>query len=62
MQSALTLQVNPDFLPEGSASFINPTGRQFQDDVSTIEPWIFKLQGSYTLPVGHHRLRQPEHV
>ena len=50
MQSALTLQVNPNYFPDGSASFINPTNRPFQEGVSTIEPWIFKLQGSYTLP------------
>jgi hypothetical protein len=50
MQAALTLQDNPNYFPDGSASFINPTGRGFQEDVSTIEPWIFKLQGSYTLP------------
>jgi hypothetical protein len=50
MQSALTLQVNPNHFPDGSASFINPTNRPFQEGISTIEPWIFKLQGSYTLP------------
>jgi hypothetical protein len=50
MQAALTLQDNPNYFPEGSASFINPTGWGFQEGVSTIEPWIFKLQGSYTLP------------
>jgi hypothetical protein len=50
MQSALTLQVNPNYFPDGSATFINPTNRPFQEGVSTIEPWIFKLQGSYTLP------------
>ena len=31
-------------------ALINPTSGQFRDGVSTIEPWIFKLQGSYTLP------------
>jgi Carboxypeptidase regulatory-like domain len=50
MQTALTLQMNPNYLPEGSADVINPTTRPFRDGVSTIEPWIFKLQGSYTLP------------
>jgi hypothetical protein len=50
MQAALTLQTNPNYLPEGSVSLINPTTRPFRDGVSTIEPWIFKLQGSYTFP------------
>jgi hypothetical protein len=50
MQTALTLQVNPNYFPDGSPSFINPTLRPFQEGVSTIEPWIFKLQGSYTFP------------
>ena len=50
MQSALTLQANPNYFPDGSATFINPTNRPFQEGISTIEPWIFKLQGSYTLP------------
>ena len=50
MQSALTLQTNPSTFPDGSASFINPTGRDFQENVNTVERWLFKLQGSYTLP------------
>jgi Carboxypeptidase regulatory-like domain len=50
MQSALTLQTNPSTFPDGSPSFINPTGREFQENVSTVERWLFKLQGSYTLP------------
>ena len=50
MQAALTLQTNPNFLPEGSVALINPTTRPFRDSISTIEPWIFKLQGSYTFP------------
>ncbi len=50
MQTALTLQVNPQYFPDGSATFINPTNRPFQEGVSTIEPWIYKLQGSYTFP------------
>jgi Carboxypeptidase regulatory-like domain len=50
MQGALTLQTNPQYFPDGSATFINPTNRPFQESVSTIEPWIFKLQGSYTFP------------
>ena len=50
MQTALTIQNNPNYFPDGSATFINPTNRPFQEGISTIEPWIFKLQGSYTLP------------
>jgi hypothetical protein len=50
MQSALTLQTNPQYFPDGSASFINPTGREFQDGVSTIARYIFKAQGAYTFP------------
>ena len=50
MQAALTLQTNPNHLPEGSVALTNPTTRPFRDGVTTIEPWIFKLQGSYTLP------------
>ena len=50
MQMALTLQTNPEYFPEGSVDLINPTQRPFRDGVSTIEPWLFKLQGSYTLP------------
>jgi hypothetical protein len=50
MQAALTLQTNPNYLPEGSVALINPTTRPFRDGVSSIEPWIFKLQGSYTFP------------
>ena len=51
MQAALTIQDNPNYFPDGSASFINPTGaavpgrRQHDRAVD-----LFKLQGSYTLP------------
>jgi hypothetical protein len=56
MQAALTLQTNPSYvgnegLYNGNAgNNNNPTTLPFQDEVSTIEPWIFKLQGSYTFP------------
>ena len=50
MQAALTLQTNPNYLPDGDVTLINPSTRPFRDGVSTIEPWILKLQGSYTLP------------
>jgi Carboxypeptidase regulatory-like domain len=47
---ALTMQDNPSFFPYGTASFIDPTGQEFQDGVSTISKYLFKAQGSYTLP------------
>jgi Carboxypeptidase regulatory-like domain len=47
---ALTLQDNPNFFPYGTASFINPTGFELSDGLSTIGKYIFKAQGSYTLP------------
>jgi hypothetical protein len=50
MQIAATLQTNPSYFPEGSVNFINPTGREFQDGVSTIPEWNVKMNGSYTLP------------
>ena len=50
MQLAATVQTNPQYFPEGSATFINPTGREFQDGVSTIPRWNVKVNGSYTLP------------
>ncbi|MEO7275845.1 MAG: hypothetical protein ABIX28_26060, partial [Vicinamibacterales bacterium] len=50
MQAAVTLQKNPQYFPDGSASFINPTGQDFQDGYSTIAKWNAKLSGSYTLP------------
>ena len=56
MQAALTLQVNPSEIEPGglyngnAGLNNNPTGAQYQDGVSTVEGWLFKLQGSYTLP------------
>jgi carboxypeptidase family protein len=50
MQVGLTIQTNPNYFPDGSTSFINPTGREFQEGVSTIEGYVLKAQGSYTLP------------
>ena len=47
---ALTIQDNPNFFPAGSATFINPTGQEFRDGVSTISKYLFKAQGSYTFP------------
>ncbi|MEO6239331.1 MAG: hypothetical protein ABIQ52_20230, partial [Vicinamibacterales bacterium] len=50
MQTSLTIQDNPNFFPEQSASFINPYQREFQNGFSTISKYLFKAQGSYTLP------------
>jgi hypothetical protein len=50
MQAALTLQTNPNYFPEGSASVINPTNRQWADGVSTIPKYLFKANGAYTFP------------
>ena len=30
MQTALTIQTNPNYFPSGSASFIDPTGLEFR--------------------------------
>jgi hypothetical protein len=49
-QIALTLQSNPNYFPEGSATFINPEGREFRDGYSTISEYVFKANGSYTFP------------
>jgi hypothetical protein len=50
MQTSLTIQDNPQFFPSGSASFLNPTGLEFNNGISTIAKYLFKAQGSYTLP------------
>ena len=50
MQAALTLQTNPNYFPEGSATFINPTNLEFRDGASTIPRYNLKMNGSYTLP------------
>jgi hypothetical protein len=47
---ALTIQDNPNYFPYGTASFINPTGFEFAEGVSTIAKYLFKAQGSYALP------------
>ena len=51
MQTALTLQVNPQHFPDGSATFINPTNRPFQEGISTIEPWLLFCFGYLTFSV-----------
>ena len=50
MALAATIQDNPSFFPAGTASFIDPTGQEFQDGFSTISKYLFKAQGSYTFP------------
>jgi hypothetical protein len=50
MQTALTIQDNPSFIPADSPSFTNPTAREFSDGVSTIAKYLFKAQGSYQFP------------
>ena len=47
---ALTMQDNPSFFPAGTASFINPTGYEFANGISTIAKYLFKAQGSYSFP------------
>jgi hypothetical protein len=50
MQTALTLQTNPSYFPEGSVTFINPTNREWRNGASTIPRYNLKMNGSYTLP------------
>ncbi|HVD91095.1 MAG TPA: carboxypeptidase regulatory-like domain-containing protein [Vicinamibacterales bacterium] len=50
MAVAVTLQDNPNFFPNGTAQFVNPTGLEFQDGYSTISRFLVKAQGSYTFP------------
>ena len=50
MQAALTLQTNPNYFPDDSATFIDPTGREFRTGFSTIPTWNAKLNGSYSFP------------
>jgi hypothetical protein len=50
MAASVTIQDNPGFLLEGSAACTNPTGCEYQDGRSTISRYVFKAQGSYTLP------------
>jgi hypothetical protein len=50
MAVAVTIQDNPSYFPAGTASFINPYAIEFQQGISTISKYLFKAQGSYTLP------------
>jgi hypothetical protein len=38
------------YFPAGSVDFVNPTGRTYQDGVSTLARYVVKLNGSYDLP------------
>ena len=62
MQAALTLQTNPNYLPEGDVTLINPTDaavpRRGQHDRAV----DLQAAGQLHPPVGHHRLGKPEHV
>jgi hypothetical protein len=48
--AAVTIQDNPNYFPYGTAQFINPTGLEFQQGISTIGKYLVKAQGSYTFP------------
>jgi hypothetical protein len=48
MNMAVTIQTRNDFDPEGS--FTNPTGINLSNGRSTLARYLFKLNGSYTLP------------
>jgi hypothetical protein len=52
LAGALTIQDNPNYFPEGSVDFVNPTGLQYRNGVSTIAKYVAKLNGSYELPWG----------
>ena len=47
---ALTIQDNPNYFPYGTATYLNPTGQEFAEGISTIAKYLFKAQGSYSLP------------
>ena len=47
---SVTIQDNPNFFPDGTATFIDPTGQEFREGRSTIARYLVKAQGSYTLP------------
>ena len=52
LMGAVTIQDNPQYFPEESTDFVNPTGRVYQDGISTIAKYVIKLNGSYDLPWG----------
>ncbi|MEZ5320302.1 MAG: hypothetical protein R2752_23065, partial [Vicinamibacterales bacterium] len=52
LNASLTLQDNPGNVPLSAVTSGNPTGREYQDGVSTIAKYLFKASGSYALPWG----------
>ena len=52
LNGALTIQNNPQYVPEGSADLVNPTGGVYRNGISTIARYVLKLSGSYDLPWG----------
>ena len=52
LNGAVTIQTNPNYFPEGNTSFINPTGRIYQEGISTLARYVVKANGSYELPFG----------
>jgi hypothetical protein len=50
MQASATIQTNPNYFPEESATFIDPQNREWRNGFSTIPRWNVKVNGSYTLP------------
>ena len=52
LMGSITIQDSPNYFPEGSADFSNPTGRVYRDGVSTIAKYVAKVSGSYELPYG----------
>jgi hypothetical protein len=50
MQTALTIQTNPNYFPVDSPDFINPTNREWRDGFSHIGRYIYKALGSYQFP------------
>jgi hypothetical protein len=45
---AVTIQDNPSYYPAYSPTFINPTGIDYRQGLSTISKYVTKTQGSYT--------------
>ncbi len=48
MQASVTIQTNPNFTNYTA----NPTGLEFTQGVSSINRYLFKLNGAYSLPYG----------
>ncbi len=46
----ITLQDNPQYFPYGSATYLDPTGFEYNQGISTIAKYLVKAQGSYTMP------------